>query len=674
MNKTLKKVLIFVVALVFLFVLAILIKGFVDTGSLTFSPSYLTDPGTYTYFGVGVLLLLLKFLYDAVDGKGGKKKGIQADKGKDDSGKEMRQYYDSDWITEKQLKSDPAYNYCTSVSIRGMKNDGILVRAEKRNNSIEVNYVEPIHTLVIGTTSSGKTTQFLEPTIQLMCMTKAKPSFVISDPKGELYDHHAMKLQKEGYEIRVLDLRNPFSSTKWNPMSNAYEMYHNSFNMERLVKKHFAGDDVKNYDLRKEYDFNPSVGEWYEFDGNAYTNKIALDRDIEVRRGELRDKAYNELGEIAMTLAPVEDSKNPSWEKVAQSFIHGVMVAMLEDSMDPRLNMTKEKYNLYNVAKIVNYSDAGRDPYATLKKYFQGRDQFSKAPSLINTALNNAEGTTKNYMGFASEKLKLFNDNGICFMTSATEMDFGGIDERPTAFFLKIPDELQIRHPLATLFVSQLYKRLVDVANKTSKRRLKRNVYFLLDEFGNLPKFPEFGSSLAVGRSRGIFYQLVIQSYSQLNKKYGEEEAKIIRDNCPNQVYIGTDDMVTNKEFSELLGNRTVELTNTNVSTGPDGKENKSVSKSAVSRPLVYPHELTSFMKDHQLIVKTFKRGCIKSIFTPYYKALNIYDVRPAPVVYVPLRPFAENELYYDIAKRNDALSGGSGRKGPGSDDFSFFD
>ena len=38
MNKTLKKVLIFVVALVFLFVLAILIKGFVDTGSLTFSP------------------------------------------------------------------------------------------------------------------------------------------------------------------------------------------------------------------------------------------------------------------------------------------------------------------------------------------------------------------------------------------------------------------------------------------------------------------------------------------------------------------------------------------------------------------------------------------------------------------------------------------------------------
>ena len=119
-----------------------------------------------------------------------------------------------------------------------------------------------------------------------------------------------------------------------------------------------------------------------------------------------------------------------------------------------------------------------------------------------------------------------------------------------------------------------------------------------------MPKFPEFGSSLAVGRSRGIFYQLVVQSYSQLNKKYGEEEAKIIRDNCPNQVYIGTDDMVTNKEFSELLGNRTVELTNTNVSTGPDGKENKSVSKSAVSRPLVYPHELTSFMKDHQLIVK----------------------------------------------------------------------
>lgn len=674
MDKFVKKALLFIICAVGLFAIAVLASSMLAEGKIVFSLEYAKNSTTLTIFGILVLILIAVYLYRLMDGKGKKSKGgLASQQGKDKSGNKMEQYYDSDWVPLKALETDSTYNYCTNRTVDKMKKDGILVRAEKKGSQLEINYVDPIHTMIIGTTGSGKTTQFLEPTIQIMARTKAKPSFVISDPKGELYEHHAQMLKKQGYDIKVLDLRNPFASTKWNPMTNAYEMYHNSFNMEKLVTKHVAGDDVKKYNLTKEYGFNELANEWYEFDGSAYTNRDALNRDIEVRRGEMRDKAYNDLGDIAMTLAPVEDTKNPSWEKVAQNFIHGVMMAMLEDSMDDRLGLTKDKFNLYNVTRIVNYSDTGRDPYATLKKYFQNRDQFSKVPGLINTALNNAEGTTKNYMGFASEKLKLFNDNGICFMTSDTEMDFGSIDSQPTAIFLKIPDELQIRHPLATLFVSQLYKRLVDMAMKNPGQKLKRHVYFLLDEFGNLPKFPEFGASLAVGRSRGIFYELIIQSYQQLDKKYGEEEAKIIRQNCPIQIYIGTDDPMTNKDFSELLGNRTMEIKKESTSSNGDGKDNKSVSYESVSRPLVYPHELTSFMKNRQLIVKTFKAGNIKAVFTPYYQATNVYDVRPAPPEYVPLRMFNEGDMYYDITQRNNIVNGGS-NGGHGDGAFSYFD
>ena len=75
----------------------------------------------------------------------------------------------------------------------------------------------------------------------------------------------------------------------------------------------------------------------------------------------------------------------------------------------------------------------------------------------------------------------------------------------------------------------ETYKR---IASETEKLRLKRNVYFMLDEFANLPKIEKMDSLITVGRSRGIFFSLVVQSYSQLESKYGKEVAEIVRGQC----------------------------------------------------------------------------------------------------------------------------------------------
>lgn len=83
----------------------------------------------------------------------------------------------------------------------------------------------PTHTLVIGTTGSGKTTTFVNPAIQILAESKTKPSMLISDPKGELYQLHAKKLKKAGYKVQILDLRNPYNSVRWNPLERAYLNY-----------------------------------------------------------------------------------------------------------------------------------------------------------------------------------------------------------------------------------------------------------------------------------------------------------------------------------------------------------------------------------------------------------------------------------------------------------------
>lgn len=650
--------------------LGLIFIGYFSTGEWMLNFAHSSTAAGIAAFAVA--LFGLYELMKLMDGKGKKKGDKAVDEAKDTKGNKVNQYFNTDFVTVDELEKNKAFNYNSIASLRQCKKDGILVRAEEKNNNMHINFVQPIHTLCVGTTSSGKTTRFVVPSLQIMSMTASKPSFVVTDPKGELYDQCSSKFKKEGYDVRVIDLRNTFQSTQWNPLTYPYRMWHRSFKLDKEVKVHQPGDNPKNYNLilQRSFDFNTT--NWFEFNGVAYVDRNYLESDMKVISKKLQDDTFSTLNDICTTLAPVESAKDPSWEKTARRLIHAVLLAMLEDSLIPELGLTEEKYNFYNVYKICNTTDSGRDTYATLKRYlFENRDKFSKVPDLASTALQNAETTTKNYMGFVSSMVSLFSDTGISLLTSATEVDFVNIDEKPTAIFLIIPDEIRVRYPLAILFVIQLYKRLVDKAQNMGGK-LKRNVYFMLDEFGNMPKFPEFGSIMTVGRSRGIFFELCVQSYSQLYQVYGQDEGKIIKDNCPIQVYIASEDTVTNKEFSELLGKKTIVEESVNKSVGPDGKESKSYSQQVKSIPVAYPEELMKFRDEGKICVKTFTpNAALKTTVTPSYQS-KVYDLTKVYGTYVSHKSFDEEALFYDIKERIAKMAAKNGNVEEDDDDDLF--
>lgn len=110
--------------------------------------------------------------------------------------------------TEKEL----AKNF-TQIEYDDLKKtnfDGIPIKAEYVKNKLNITFSKPAHTLIIGTTGSGKTTTFINPTAQILAHTKNQPSMLLSDPKGELYSLHSKELKELGYDVKVIDLRNPY--------------------------------------------------------------------------------------------------------------------------------------------------------------------------------------------------------------------------------------------------------------------------------------------------------------------------------------------------------------------------------------------------------------------------------------------------------------------------------
>ncbi len=556
----------------------------------------------------------------------------------------------SRWMNKaERLKIFKNYVYSELDSV---KKDGVPVYAtlQKNGKDMDVALNSPAHSLIIGSTGSGKTTTFVNPMIQILASTSAGSSMIMTDPKGELFSLHSKYLKERGYDVKVIDLRDTYQSYRWNPLDSIYDMYEEYKNVYRNAFE--RTDDYQTSGLEKS---NPSdefvEGEtWYEFNNKAYKTYEQLVLGMKIYKKQLFDEVYESLNDLVSVLIPVENEKDPMWEKGARAITLAVLLAMLEDSEVEELNMTKEKFNFFNLTKILQNSN---QDYLELRKYFQGRSPLSKAFSLSKQVCDAAESTRASYMSVVYEKLTLFNDSGICGLTSKSDFTPKSLSDRPTALFLKIPDEKTTRHNLAAIFILDLYKSLIKVASQNKDLSLPRNVYFILDEFGNMPKIENFDKMITVGRSRKIWFNMIIQSYQQLNNVYGDKVADVVKGNCGIKMFIGSNDISTCKEFSELCGNITVVTRSTSQSG--EGKGSISSSNQTQVRPLIYPSELQRLNKQGDIgnaIIVTFGNYPLKTFFTPSFK-VPFFKIGQMDTSELNANYFDENEVFYDITKRN---------------------
>ena len=366
----------------------------------------------------------------------------------------------SRFMTEKER--DKNFTPCQFTKLSDSSKDGIPVYAcfNKKRKELDVNLASPMHGLVIGATGSGKTTTFINPMIQILARSGAGSSMICTDPKGELFQLHSGLLKERGYRVMVLDLRDPYSSFRWNPLSDLYDRYQLYLKTGEGIFLRTGSAEESGLELLNEPD---QYGEeWYEYEGKAWAVRRELLGHIKIARQKIFDEVYEDLNDLISVICPVESQDDPVWEKGARSLIMAVCLAMMEDSEYPELEMTKERFCFYNINKAIGNSD---NDYEALRGFFKGRSPVSKAVGLSKQVLSAAESTMASYMSIAFDKLSMFNDEGLCSLTSATDIDPVQFAMEPTALFLKIPDEKDTRHALAAVFILCIYKALIKVAS-----------------------------------------------------------------------------------------------------------------------------------------------------------------------------------------------------------------
>jgi type IV secretion system protein VirD4 len=170
-----------------------------------FSPQYLGPTIVFYLLAlIGIIVSVSSYFWE-------KEKGFGFKLGKPDKGDYSR------WAKDEEIKSKLKEIDVTSPTLN---HAGIPLLAKKQKVWVDDGEA---HTLIMGSTGSGKTTRLINPLIKILA--KKGESMILTDPKGELYEENVSMLMSKGYNIVLLNLRDPEKGNAWNPLTLPYLLY-----------------------------------------------------------------------------------------------------------------------------------------------------------------------------------------------------------------------------------------------------------------------------------------------------------------------------------------------------------------------------------------------------------------------------------------------------------------
>lgn len=371
---------------------------------------------------------------------------------------------------------------------------GIPVDYDRKKKLIYIDSSEA-HTLLIGSTGSKKSRLVVMPLVRILAA--AGESMIITDPKAEIYRRTAVHLKNKGYQINILNFRNPQLSDGWNFLSIPYNLYLN---------------------------------------------------------GEV-DKACEIINDAAINLIPII-GKDPYWDYSSRDLFVGLALLLfrlcknyhlqqktvnVQNLINLRMEMFMEA-NTIDVKKTIYWKEAENDELIMNK--------------LIGTVVC-PEKTMACILSTFDQHMSCFSlYPQLMNLLSISTFSFDFVGYKKNAVFIILPDEKTTFHKLASIFLKQSYEHfLTQVYNTCEDNRFPKRINYILDEFSSLPIISDFPQMISASRSRNIRFHLVMQSQKQLFQKYGDE-TETIQSNCGNWLFLYTKELELLQKISALGGKR----------------------------------------------------------------------------------------------------------------------
>ena len=234
------------------------------------------------------------------------------------------------------------------------------------------------------------------------------------------------------------------------------------------------------------------------------------------------------------------------------------------------------------------------------------------------------EKTYSSILSTLQSKLGKFDSKDIAELTSTDTIDFEDIGNKKTAVYVISSDTHTAYDFLLTIFFSQMIQQLYNYADDNGGA-LKVPTYFILDEFANIGKIPDFDKKISTSRSRKISFSVILQNLDQLEAVY-EKSYETIIGNCDTHVFLGSNSYKTVEYFSKALGEKTIERDSVSVSRDKQYiRTGLSTSDQIMARALMTPDELRRMDNDLCII---FEKGIkpVKANKFYYFKHKKMAD------------------------------------------------
>ena len=213
------------------------------------------------------------------------------------------------------------------------------------------------------------------------------------------------------------------------------------------------------------------------------------------------------------------------------------------------------------------------------------------------------EKTYGSILSSLQSKLGKFDSKEIAELTSTNTINFEDIGNKKTALYVISSDTHGAYDFLLTIFFAQMIQHLYDSADKTGGT-LKIPTFFILDEFANIGKIPDFDKKISTSRSRKISFSVILQNLDQLEAVYEKSHETIIG-NCDTTIFLGSNSQKTVEYFSKELGEKTIERTSVSASKDKHmWRQGYNVSDQVMARALMTPDELRRLDSDKCIILE----------------------------------------------------------------------